>query len=201
MRKEKLEELNSYIEELKTVKKVKSNINPSFLTVERFDNQLNNGLTISKEKILKGGKDGSAAIILPLTKENETILVVQPRINTKETVSIELPAGYIEENELPDLAAKRELLEETGYVPEEIKLLTSYYQDQGCSSAYNYSFIGLNCIKKYKQNLDKDEIIKYFECSYEEAIELAEMGYIKDVNSLITLEKSKNYLKNRGVKR
>ena len=48
---------------------------------------------------IKNGKDGSAAIILPITNENSTILVVEPRVLTKSGVGISLPAGYIEEGE------------------------------------------------------------------------------------------------------
>lgn len=195
MRKGKLEELKSYLEELKTIKVTKSKKVSSFLTVENYDYVLNNGRIISREKIMKNGSDGSSAIILPVTKENNCLLVVQPRNNTKEGVSVEFPAGYIEKNEEAIECARRELEEETGYVPERLELLSSFYQDQGCSSAYNYSYLALNCEKVKDQNLDQDEIIKYFECSFDEVIELEQLGYIKDINSLYTLEKAKQYFK------
>lgn len=195
MRKGKLEELKSYLEELKTIKVTKSKKVSSFLTVENYDYVLNNRRIISREKIMKNGSDGSSAIILPVTKENNCLLVVQPRNNTKEGVSVEFPAGYIEKNEEAIECARRELEEETGYVPEELELLSSFYQDQGCSSAYNYSYLALNCEKVKDQNLDQDEIIKYFECSFDEVIELEQLGYIKDINSLYTLEKAKQYFK------
>ena len=195
MRKGKLEELKSYLEELKTIKVTKSKKVSSFLTVENYDYVLNNGRIVSREKIMKNGSDGSSAIILPITKENNCLLVVQPRNNTKEGVSIEFPAGYIEKNEEAIECARRELEEETGYVPERLELLSSFYQDQGCSSAYNYSYLALNCEKVKDQNLDQDEIIKYFECSFDEVIELEQLGYIKDINSLYTLEKAKQYFK------
>ena len=195
MRKEKLEELQSYLEELKTIRTTKSKTVSSFLTIESYDYTLNNGRTISREKTLKNGNDGSSAIILPITKENNCLLVIQPRNNTKEGVGIEFPAGYIEKNEEAIECARRELEEETGYVPERLELLSSFYQDQGCSSAYNYSYLALNCEKIRNQNLDQDEIIKYFECSFDEVIELEKLGYIKDVNSLYTLEKAKTYFK------
>lgn len=195
MRKGKLEELKSYLEELKTIKVTKSKKVSSFLTVENYDYVLNNGRIISREKIMKNGSDGSSAIILPITKENNCLLVVQPRNNTKEGVSVEFPAGYIEKNEEAIECARRELEEETGYVPERLELLSSFYQDQGCSSAYNYSYLALNCEKVKDQNLDQDEIIKYFECSFDEVIELEQLGYIKDINSLYTLEKAKQYFK------
>lgn len=202
MRKEKLEELKSYIEELKTIKMVKldrteleKDGKEGFLNIEKYSCILNNGHTICREKILKDKKSGNAAIVIPITKKGNTILVIQSRVCTEETVGIEFPAGYVEDNEESIDAARRELVEETGYVPSEMRMIASYYQDQGCMSSINHCFIALGCEKKQIQNLDRDEFIKYFECSYEEAIELMEMGYIKDANSLIALEKSKKYIK------
>lgn len=197
MRKEKLEELRSYIEGLRTIKKEKVEIDnkSTFLGIERYDCYLNNGCVIPREKLLKNGYNGSAVVVLPVTKEGNALLVVQPRPNTKLTVGVELPAGYIEEGENPICAARRELEEETGYVPKEFYLIRSYYQDQGCSEAYNYGFLAIGCEKTKEQKLDKDEIIRYFECYYEEALELIEMGYIEDIQSQYILEKSKSYLK------
>lgn len=209
MRKEKIEELNNYISELKTIKRslipeefiYDKNNQPvkrkGFIQVERYLNELANGRVITREKIIKGRTNGNASIIVPVTLDNQIVLVIQPRNNTKESVCVELPAGYIEMGEEPIDAARRELIEETGYVPQKIEFLDSFYQDQGCSSAYNYSFLARDCCKKRKQNLDKDEIIRYFECSIDEAFELIDQGYISDLQSKYTLEKSKNFIKRR----
>ncbi|MCA1738940.1 MAG: NUDIX hydrolase [Actinobacteria bacterium] len=55
-----------------------------------------------------------AAIIFPLTPAGEVVLVRQyrPPIGMME---LGLPAGLVEEGEEPEKAARRELLEETGY--------------------------------------------------------------------------------------
>lgn len=206
MRKEKLEELREYIKELQTVSKeikkeefIYQGSQPikrkGFINIESYNCKLQNGIIIPREKIVKGNTNGSAAIILPITKEGNTLLVVQPRVFTKDTVCVELPAGYLEKEEEPLTAGKRELEEETGYVPEEMRLLASYYQDQGCSAAYNYSMIALGCKKTKAQNLDKDEIIRYFECSFDEMVELVEQGYITDIQSQFTIEKAKSLVK------
>ena len=195
MRKEKLEELNSYIEELKVIKReLVGEDNKGYIKVRHYNFLLNNNIVIVRDKIIKGNGSGSAVVTLPVTKDNEVLLVVQPRV-VREGVLVELPAGYIEDNENPIESIKRELLEETGYTSNNIKHLSSYYQDQGCSDAYNYAYLALDCEKIKEQNLDKDEFIRYFLCSYSEALELVDRGYIKDIQSKYTLELSKKYIK------
>ena len=55
-----------------------------------------------------------AAIIFPLTREGKVVLVRQYR-PPLERMELGLPAGLVEEGEKPEAAARRELLEETGY--------------------------------------------------------------------------------------
>ena len=182
MRKEKLEELHGYIEELKIIKRnLLERSNNSYIKVENYNCLLNNGITIVRDKIIK---------------DNEFLLIVQPR-PVKEGFLVEFPAGYVEDKENPLISAKRELIEETGYYSDNIKYLDSFYQDQGCSEAYNYAYLALDCEKVKEQKLDKDEFVRYFLCNYEEVLELVKMGYIKDIQSKYALELSKKYIKRR----
>lgn len=200
MRKIKLEELKSYIEELKCISQKEISFKDGdkhFLEIKRYQNALNNGKTITREKLVKNNNTGSAAIILPITEDNQVILIVEPRVFTKSTVGVSIPAGYIENGEEPIMAAKRELLEETGYSSNNLIPLASFYQDTGCSSAYNHAFLALDCIKIEEQHLDNGEYIRYFKCNYDETLELMDMGYIEDANCVLALEKSKKYLKER----
>ena len=195
MRKEKLEELNEYVELLKTKKKALIEKTGDFINVNKYLVELNNGEVITREKIVKGNSDGNASIVLPVTVDGNVILVVQPRVFTRSGVGIELPAGYVDENEDYEVAARRELFEETGYVPESVRLLGESYQDQGCSSAYNKSFLAEGCRKIGSQSLDSSEFIKYFECSVDELYELVELGMINDLQSQYTIEKAKQYIR------
>lgn len=195
MRKEKLEELNEYVELLKTKRKKLMEMTGDFIKVNKYLVELNNGEVITREKILKGNNDGNASIVLPVTVDGNVILVVQPRVFTRSGVGIELPAGYVDVGEEYEAAARRELFEETGYVPENIRLLGQFYQDQGCSSAYNKSFLAEGCRKIGSQSLDSSEFIKYFECSIDELYELVELGMINDLQSQYTIEKAKQYIR------
>ena len=195
MRKEKLEELNEYVELLMTKRKKLMEMTGDFIKVNKYLVELNNGEVITREKILKGNNDGNASIVLPVTVDGNVILVVQPRVFTRSGVGIELPAGYVDVGEEYEDAARRELFEETGYVPENIRLLGQFYQDQGCSAAYNKSFLAEGCRKIGSQSLDSSEFIKYFECSVDELYELVELGMINDLQSQYTIEKAKQYIR------
>ncbi len=200
MRREKLDELHSYLEELKTVKKVplpdfKSK--KAFLTSSFYECHLNCGKIIIRERLLINKKRGDAAVILALTHNDEVFLNVEPRVHTDETVTLALPAGYIEAGEKPSVAAERELCEELGVTADKLILLDEAYPMEGISSAKNYLFLALGSEQNRAQKLDESEIIRPFKCTFDEMLELDAMGYFKSLNSKLTIERAKQYLKRR----
>ena len=79
MRREKLEELQDDIKELKA-KKIKLIEKPekkTFLKIETYQCELENGSLLEREKLKKGKRDGSAAIILPITKEKNRVQIIK----------------------------------------------------------------------------------------------------------------------------
>lgn len=195
MRDEKILQIKSYLEELRTLDFDKLERESKFLSIESYKCHLNNGREIIREKILKGNIDGSAALVFAMTEDKEFILAVEPRVFTKETVDVGLPAGYIEKDEDPACAAKRELLEETGYEAKELIPIGKFYQDQGCSAACNHYFLAVGCKKVKEQNLDDGEFIKYALVDYDELRWLIDNNYIKGLNSAYAIEKGINLIK------
>lgn len=196
MRKEKLELIKNYLEELKTIKReVDKNPNHRFVTTIPYLYTLSNGRVIKREQVLKNDSNGSAVMVAPYIKETgEFLVVIEPRVFTKLGVAVSFPAGYIEEGEKPEVSALRELKEETGYIAGKMIHLDSYYQDEGVSAAFNHSFLALECEKKFEQDLDENEIVKYTTLTYEELLELEKEGIINGANTKLTLAKIKNYI-------
>ena len=196
MRKEKLEELEKIMEQYKTIeiRDLHQEAN-GYIKIEQANYVLGNNKIISRDRYTKGGCDASCSIILPLLENGEIIFVVQPRVHTKNTVTVEAPAGMIDRKEDAEEAARRELEEETGCVAEKIIKIATGYGDPGSSSGLTNLFIAINAKVVKEQHLDQDEYVTIFTCTYEEALELIEMGYICDISTMYILEKAKEYMK------
>lgn len=199
MRPEKLEELKRKIKLVEPVEVPKpvdwpQELEPSFISSE--PHYFGVGKKVFKrDKLLKGGKVGDAVNIIVLTEDGNIELVVQPRCFTDLRVGVEIPAGYIDSGETPEEAARRELSEETGMEAESLSFLTWSYQDIGSGGTKIFTFLANGCKKVRELHLDPDEIIQDFECTFDEALELINLGYIKDLSSKLALNLAKEYMK------
>ena len=163
---------------------------------------LNDGSTRMCEQILKKRDNGDAVVIIPITQDGNSVMIVQSRPNTKETVVVEFPAGMVDEGEDYKVSAERELLEETGYVADEIYELEEHYQDQGCSKAIIKTFVAVGCRHIQEKRLDGEERLEYMEMSYDDILNMIkndgkEGPKIKDANSKIAF--MEYTLKKRGI--
>ncbi|HEY1009713.1 MAG: NUDIX hydrolase [Daejeonella sp.] len=96
--------------------------------------------------------------VIALTEENQVILVRQYRHAAGEEV-LEIPGGVIEKDETPEEAARRELLEETGYEFDKIEFLSELYANPATATNKTYCFLATGGRKTSEQSLDRGEEI------------------------------------------
>ena len=156
-------------------------------------------VTLSKDQVLcPNGMEATREIVhhrggvAILFKVNDKFIFErQFRYALNEEI-IEMPAGKLEKGEEPLEAAKRELLEETGYRPLEMIHLGDSYPTVGYSSEVIHLYYCPKAIKE-ERHLDNDECIDLIYLSLEEVDKLIADNTIKDSKSVaaIYLYKSK----------
>jgi len=172
----------------------------NFIKVISETYKLPNNKIMNRERIEKNNNK-EAVIIVSITEDNNFILVVQNRIN--DLISIEFPSGYIEEGETVEMAANRELLEETGYISNDIIILDSYHSQLGIDASIVHIALAKNCIKIKEQNLGEQEYINFLKISFKELCTLIEANYLNGCGNklafyeLINIEKEKYIYKRK----
>lgn len=119
--------------------------------------------------------------------DNKIIFVEQFRYAYKENV-LELPAGKIEEGEIPYECAMRELEEEAGLIAEKLLDFGVMYPSVGYTDEKIYLYVASN-IRKGKQHFDKDEVLDLIYLSKEEIEKYLENNTIKDAKTICLLYK------------
>ncbi|AGB18935.1 NUDIX hydrolase [Thermoanaerobacterium thermosaccharolyticum] len=142
---------------------------------------LPNGKVAKREIVEHGG----GVSILAINKDGKIIMVKQYR-KPAEKVLLEIPAGKLNIGEKPDECAKRELMEETGYIAKELKHLFSFYPSPGFSTEVLHLYLA-NDLEKGTPHTDPDEFLNVYEYSVDEIKEMIENGLIEDAKTLIAL--------------
>ena len=104
-------------------------------------------------------RNRSFSVIVARDQEGSYICVRQFRPGT-ETVTTEFPAGGMEDGEDPLDAAKRELLEETGYEAERWTSLGRIAPNATIANNYAYIFLAEGCRKVSGRHLDETECME-----------------------------------------
>ena len=134
--------------------------------------------------------------VLPVDESGKIILVKQYRFPAKKELW-EIPAGKLKKGEKPELGAKRELKEETGFEAKKLKKMAEYFVSPGYTSEYQYLFVAKD-LKKGKQLLEKDEIIKKVKAfSLNEILKMIKEKKIIDAKTILAI----SYIKRSKTRR
>jgi len=140
---------------------------------------------------LKGGKIGQreivehpgAVAIVAITQDKKVLLVTQFR-KPMEKELMEIPAGKLEKNEIPLASAKRELLEETGYVANNWKELLAVYTSPGFSNEKVVIFLATDLSKSLDTPMDTEEIDSLDLIPLSDVIDLIKKNRIEDAKTV-----------------
>lgn len=124
-----------------------------------------------------------SSVIVPVFKDGSLLMVENYRHGAR-TKLIELPGGLINFGEQPRAAAKRELLEETGYECNTLKYINWTYTWPGRTTQKNFVFLASGLKKRSKPILEEFEYTKIRRLPKERVIQEIRSGNIKSAISI-----------------
>ena len=137
---------------------------------------------VTKREIVE--HDDSIAIVA-IDGDDNVLLVKQFRKAVEKEV-LEIPAGGIEPGEEPVAAVKRELREETGFLPQRVERIGGFYTSPGYSSEFLHLFVASDLTPE-KLQAEDTESIKVERVPISRILELIRTGTINDAKSVAGL--------------
>jgi ADP-ribose pyrophosphatase len=126
-----------------------------------------------------------AAVILPLLDDGRVVLVRQFREAVGREL-LELPAGKVDPQEDAATCARRELVEETGYVAGRVSGLCDFYTSPGILTEEIHAFVAEELTRTESQP-EEDEDLTPVTMTLDETMQLIRERRIEDAKTLITL--------------
>jgi ADP-ribose pyrophosphatase len=168
-------------------------LNHSWCKVRRDEIELPNGKIIDDFFVhIKP----DIALVLPITANREIVFVRQYR-HAMDDFFIELPAGGFDpSSESAELAALRELEEETGYVAKEIQKIGTLYSSPSKDTNQIHLFLAENAVKVSEQTLDITEEIEVLLIPIDEVLQKINRGEICVTGTVAALFMGLNFLRN-----
>jgi ADP-ribose pyrophosphatase len=142
---------------------------------------LSTGQVVRRDVVLHPG----AVVILPLLADGSVVLLRNRRPATGETL-LEVPAGTLEPGEAPEVAAVRELAEETGYSAGRWRKLHEFYPSPGVLSERMFLFVAQD-LTPGPMHLDAGEEIEPHVVAWDQALTWALDGTIRDGKTLVAI--------------
>ena len=126
--------------------------------------------------------------VVAVTPEQKIVMVKQYRFGISD-LSLEIPAGVTEPNEAPERAAKRELLEETGYSTDDWTYLGWVYANPAFLNNRCHQWLARNVRKTHAPHLDDGEHLEVDELTLTEVQDAVRAGCFRNSLGMLGLSK------------
>lgn len=124
----------------------------------------------------------------------ENILLVRQYRRPAEKELLEIPAGGIDPGEDLETAVKREMAEETGFMPQKVVRLGGFYSAPGFCTEYLYLYLATDLVP-HRLHAEDTESISLVKVTLSEAIDLIMSNTICDSKSIAGLLTYREYLR------
>jgi ADP-ribose pyrophosphatase len=129
---------------------------------------------------------GAVAIVGVLAQPHEQVVLIRNHRIAVSQALWEVPAGTLEPGEPPHEAARRELLEETGYEAAVIRPLIRFYTSPGFADELMHVFVAEG-LEHRGQRLQPEESIEVHPLNPERALAMIDDGTIQDGKTIAAL--------------
>jgi ADP-ribose pyrophosphatase len=138
----------------------------------------------------------SDCVAIVAVDDNDNVLLVNQYRQAIGKELLEIPAGGIDLGEDAEAAVRREMREETGFLPQRVERLGGFYSSPGFCTEYLHLYLAIDLVSSPLQAEDT-EIIKLVRVPTGQIPEILSSGRIGDAKSIAGLLTYLQYRKNR----
>ncbi|HEY5695573.1 MAG TPA: NUDIX hydrolase, partial [Candidatus Saccharimonadales bacterium] len=128
-------------------------------------------------------EDQEFVSIFALTSDHK-VVVAREYAPGPEKIMEDLPGGFVDKGEEIETCARRELREETGYEPKQMKYLGAYYKDR-YNNATVHAFLATGCVRVGDQELGPSEFIEVALISIEDFLTNVKHNLVTDHGTIL----------------
>jgi ADP-ribose pyrophosphatase len=100
----------------------------------------------------------SECVAIIAVDDEDNILLVSQFRKPVEKELLEIPAGGIDPGEAPEDSVRREMREETGFLPQKVEKLGGFYSSPGFCTEYLYLYLATDLVSSPLQAEDSENI-------------------------------------------
>lgn len=137
-----------------------------------------------------------ACAIVPVFPNGSIQLVRQYRYPVRQ-LFLEVPAGKIDPGEPPEITARRETLEETGWKPNSLAYAGHFYPVIGYSDEIIHTWVAWD-LEEAETEMDEDEFLASEVIPFRDALQHIADGTITDGKTICALLQAANWWRSNG---